>query len=45
MAGIEDRVQAFLDSWPIIKERLEELITTATAAVPEEKERIGGRDE
>jgi len=23
MAGISDRVQAFLDSWPLIKEKIE----------------------
>ena len=25
MAGIEDRVKGFLDSWPIIREQLEEI--------------------
>jgi len=26
MAGINDRVQGFLDSWPIVKEQLDRLL-------------------
>lgn len=26
MAGVSDRVKGFLDSWPIVKEQLEELV-------------------
>jgi TPP-dependent indolepyruvate ferredoxin oxidoreductase alpha subunit len=45
MAGIENRVQVFLDSWPIIRKQLEEFMeTTDTVTVPEEKEGVGVGD-
>lgn len=38
MAGIEERVRIFLDSWAEVKEQLEELTTTAAVAIPEEED-------
>jgi len=35
--GIQDRVRGFLDSWPMIKEELEELTSNATVTLPEEE--------